>query len=243
MPLTIVIILLLATIYFYLKKSRYVKHGLLSATSLLILTSCPPVADNLIESLEYDYLPYVKEQNSRLDFIVVLGCYHFSDSRLPATIELATCSSQRLVETIRIAHLHPEAHIITSGAAGHNPESNAEKMKQALILMGISESRIFTEGSPGNTHQEAKLISPRVTDSRFVLITNADHMRRSINYFEQQGTQPIAAPASYYVKGDTNVKGFNWKYYTPKISSLEKTTVYWYETLGLFVQKIKALFS
>lgn len=243
MPLSIVLILLLCSIYFYYKQSRYTKHTLITATGLLFVTSFPPIADNLIESLEDDYLPYQKITNAPLNYIVVLGCYHFSDSRLPATMELKTCSLERLVEAIRLANMHPEAQLIMSGGAGHNPESNAEKMKEAAMLMGIAERRIFTQNFVRNTEEEAQLIAPRVKGSRFALITNADHMRRSVNYFTAQGATPIAAPASYFVKGDVNVNGFDWMYFTPKVNSLNKTTVYWYETLGLTVQWFKAIFS
>ena len=74
-----------------------------------------------------------------------------------------------------------------SGSAGHNPESNAEKMKEAAILMGLDKNRIFTENFPRDTEDEAELIAPRVKDSQVALITNADHMRRSINYFKAKG--------------------------------------------------------
>lgn len=244
MPISLVLILFFIAILLYKNNSKVSYRCLISGTILLLVSSLSPISDPLMESLESDYMPYQKT-NTQLDYIIVLGCYHFSDTRLPATMQLKTCSLQRLVEAIRIAGLHPEAKIIMSGSAGHNPESNAEKMKEAAILMGLDKNRIFTENFPRDTEDEAELIAPRVKDSQVALITNADHMRRSINYFKAKGVNAIAAPASYWVKG--NVKrerdGFDWGYYTPNSHAFVQSTVYWYETLGLVAQWFKGLFK
>lgn len=239
MPLSIVIILLLIAIIFHKFNNKFSFRCLFLATLVLIFSSLPPVSKMLISSLEEDYVAYNisnKREDTSLDYIVVLGCYHFSDANLPATIELKTCSLQRLVEAIRLANLYPEAQLIMSGAAGHNPQSNAQKMKEAAILMGIEETRIITEHTPGNTQQEANLIAPYITGKHAVLITNADHMKRAMKYFTQQGASPTPAPASFYAKGDVKSEGLDLLYYVPKSYSLQETTVYWYETLGLTAQ-------
>ena len=243
MPINVILILLFIAIWQYKKNAKISFRCLITATLILLMASLSPISDPLMESLEDDYSAYQKT-NIPLDYIVVLGCYHFSDTRLPATMQLKTCSLQRLVEAIRIANLHPEAQIIMSGGAGHNPESNAEKMKEAAILMGIAEVRISTENYPRDTQEEAELIAPRVKENRVALITNADHMRRSVNYFIAEGANVIAAPASYFVKGNIRVErdSFDWGYYTPKSHVFAQTTVYWYETLGLTVQWFKSLF-
>ena len=61
---------------------------------------------------------------------------------------------------MRIYHLHPEARIITSGYGGVNPVSNAETVKQSLILLGIPAQKIITENFPKDTEEEAQLIAP-----------------------------------------------------------------------------------
>ena len=244
MPLSISLLLLLIAIFFYKKKPKLSFRCLITGTSILFLASLTPLSAPLMESLENDFPAYTKTEN-KVDYIITLGCYHFSDSRLPATLELKTCSLERLVEAIRIANLHPEAKLIMSGGAGHNPESNAEKMKEAAMLMGIAQSRILTENFPRDTEEEAELIAPRVKGSNVILITNADHMRRSINYFNAQGIKPIPAPASFWVKGNVNKETFpfDFNYYLPKSTTLVQTSVYWYETLGLAAQWLKSLFS
>jgi uncharacterized SAM-binding protein YcdF (DUF218 family) len=146
---------------------------------------------------------------------------------------------QRLVETLRVYQLHPEARIITSGHHNIDQVSHAQKMKQSLVLFGVPQQKIITENFPKDTEEEAQLISPRVQGSNVVLVTNASHMARAMRYFEAQNVYPIAAPTGFWVKNINHDKG--WRYYTPHISKLQQTTVAWYESLGLLVQWFKKL--
>jgi uncharacterized SAM-binding protein YcdF (DUF218 family) len=190
--------------------------------------------------IEANYAPYVK-QDKPIDYIIVLGCRHTNNPTLPVTSQLGTCSLQRMVEALRIYHLHPEARIITSGYSGSNKTSNAEVVKQALVLLGVPAQKVITENFPKDTEEEALLIAPRVLGTQVILVTNADHMPRSMNYFEAQGVNPIAAPTGYWVKNIDADKG--WAYYLPNGRKLDQTTTAWYETLGRVVQWFKAIFS
>lgn len=237
MPLSIISILLIIAIVFFHKKPKLSFNCLIAGSLILILSSIGWVSDRLILPLESQYQSYNNPTGS-LNYIVVLGCGHTSDKKLPATAQLFTCSLERLVEAVRIYRLHPEAQIIASGAAFDNQESNAEKVKQAAILLGIPKHKILIESFPKDTEEEAELIAPRIKGSKAALITNADHMPRAINYFVQQGVEVIAAPANFYVKGFEQEK--RWLYYLPNSQNLVQTTTAWYETLGLLVQWLKS---
>jgi uncharacterized SAM-binding protein YcdF (DUF218 family) len=237
MPLNIVILLLLLAIILNYYKQKWSLYSLILATSVLLFSSLPPVSDTLMAPIENQYVAFSRSSNP-VDYIVVLGCSHTSDYALPATSELLPCSLQRLVEAIRIFRLHPEAQVITSGHGGNDNVTNAEKVKQAAILLGIPEHKILVENFPKDTEEEAELIAPRVRGKNVVLVTNADHMPRAFNYFKQQGIEVIAAPASRWTKGLGRDK--NWKYYIPRTSSLMQTTHAWYESIGRLVQWIKS---
>ncbi|NQZ83358.1 MAG: YdcF family protein [Colwellia sp.] len=238
MPLSIITILLFLALLFAKKKPGLSFKYLLAGFSLLLLSTMPPVADYLMQPIEDNYPAFTK-QNKPVDYIVILGCGHTSDKRLPALSQLKICSLQRLVEAFRIYQLHPEAQMITSGHAFGDVMSNAQKVKQAAVSLGIPATKILVENFPKDTEEEAELIASRVKGSTVVLITNANHMPRSMKYFEEQGVNPIAAPAGYWVKnnGSTN----DWRYYIPNASKLKQTTTVWYETLGRVVQWLKGL--
>jgi uncharacterized SAM-binding protein YcdF (DUF218 family) len=237
MPLSIIIILLLLAIIFYQHKKRFSYSCLILATLLLSLGSFRPVANLLMAPIENQHTAFSRSSEP-VDYIIILGCTHTTDPQLPATSELGICSLQRLVEAIRIFRLHPEAQLITSGYAGYDEMSNAEKVKQAAMLLGVAEQKIIVESYPQDTQEEAELMAPRITGKNVVLVTNSDHMPRAIKYFQLQGVNPIAAPAGKWTKGIDDEKF--WVDYLPKPRNLQQTTRAWYESLGRFVQWLKS---
>lgn len=240
MPINIVLLLLIFALVMHDKNPSKSMKSLLAAIVILLISAFPPFSDSVMTAIENNYPSYVKTEAS-VDYIVVLGCDHNTNAELPVTSQLATCSLQRMVEALRIYQLHPEARIITSGYGGHNPISNAETVKQSLVLLGVPAQKIITENFPKDTEEEAELIAPRVQGTNVVLVTNADHMPRSINYFQAQGIYPIAAPAGYWVRNPDTSK--SWTHYLPSSKKLQQSTIAWYESLGLIVQWFKSLFS
>ena len=240
MPINIVLLLLIFSLIVHRKKPKQSIKSLSAALVILLISAFAPFSDTVMTAIENDYPPYV-QTNVSVDYIIVLGCRHNTNAELPVTSQLANCSLQRMVEAVRIYQLHPEARIITSGYGGRNPVSNAETVKQSLVLLGIPAQKIITENFPKDTEEEAQLIAPRVQGSRVILVTNADHMPRAINYFQAEGIYPIAAPTGYWVKNPDSEK--NWAHYMPSSKKLEQSTTAWYESLGLIVQWFKSVFN
>ena len=239
MPLSIILLLMIFAIIFYHKKPKLSFKCLIASTLLLLLSSIAPISDWLMLPIENKY-PVFQKSDKPLDYIVILGCAHTSDESLPATSELDSCSLVRLVEALRIFQLHPEATIITSGGTLGDITTNASKVKEAAISLGIPENQIILENFPKDTEDEAQLIAPRIAGSNTALITNADHIPRAINYFNQYGAFPIAAPTAHLVKG--GIRNYHWTHYVPSARKLQQTTKVWYETLGTIVQTIKTWF-
>lgn len=235
MPLSLILLLLISAIIFYRISKKFSFMALFSATTLLLLSTLPAVSDSLMAPLENNY-PAFTQSKAPIDYIIVLGCDHTTVKSLPATSQLRACSLMRLVEAVRIYNIHPEAQLITSGYAGNDESSNADKVKQAAILLGIPDEKIMTENFPKDTEEEAALIAPRVLNKHVVLVTSASHLPRAMKYFEQQGIHPIPAPASPWVK---NKRNKNWKNHVPRADKLQQTTSAWYEILGKIVQWFK----
>lgn len=235
MPLSIILLLLIFAIIFHRIKPKLSFSALVAATALLFLSTFPPLSDSLMAPLESNYVAFTRS-NKPVDYIIILGGVHTSVEGLPATSELKSSSLERLVEAIRIYRLHPEAQIITSGFAGDDISSNAEKVKQAAVLLGVPANRIITENFPQDTEEEAQLIAPRVINSHVVLVTSANHLPRAMAYFEQYGVKATPAPASPWVKRNGHT---SWLYYLPNAKKLQQTTTAWYEALGRIVQWFK----
>lgn len=229
MPLNMVILLLLFAILLRNRQPKLSTKMLLSGTIMLIIVSLAPVADFLMAPLEQKYDSFSRSANP-VDYIVILGCGHTSNDALAPTQQLKDCSLRRLVEGVRVSRIHPEATIITSGFSGADPVSNATKVKQAAIALGVPANKIITENYPKDTREESELIAPRVKGTNVVLVTDADHLPRAMVYFEQQGVIAMPAPAGYWVKNSEKV--LSWGHYIPSSRNITQISIAWYETLG-----------
>lgn len=239
MPLSVALLLLLISLILFHKKPSLSFKCLIAGFLVLLISSLSPLSDRLMRPIETQY-PAFTRSATPVDYIVILGCGHTTDSDMPVTSQLKACSLERLVEGLRVLRIHPEARLITSGAALGDSVPNAEKVKQAAMLLGVKESKIIVEPFPQDTEEEAQLIAPRVKGKNVVLVTNADHMPRALTYFKQQGIDAIPAPASPWVKGFDNDKG--WGYYVPNVKSLAQSTNAFYEYVGQLVQWLKSVF-
>ncbi|WDE08264.1 YdcF family protein [Thalassomonas viridans] len=238
MPVSLILLLLFASLIFYKIKPGFSFKCLALGCVLLLLSSLPPVAGKLMAPIEAQYEPFTLS-GKPVDYIVILGCSHTNDDALPAIAQLEYCSLQRLAEAIRIYRLHPEATLITTGSAVSTGAANAEKVRQAAISLGIPEHKIINENNARDTEEEAELIAPRVRGKHMVLVTNADHLPRAMGYFQAQGIAPTPAPAAFWVKGQQLKK--EWDYYFPHAKTLVQTTRAWYEYLGQLALWFKSL--
>lgn len=229
MPTSIIVLLMLLSLIFMRSHTAFARKALALATVIIVIAATPLFTVQISNFVET--YPAFKKQDGKLDYIVVLGFGHSSDENWPATSQLRYGSLQRLVEAIRIHRLHPEATIITSGASLGQPISNAETVKQAAILMGVPAHKIITEPFPKDTEEEAELIAPRVAQSRFALVTSANHMQRSVNYFTTYGASPIPAPASPYSIGD-KLATDRFSGYLPYGHNIGIFTDAWHEVVG-----------
>ena len=57
------------------------------------------------------------------------------------------------------------------------------------LSLGVPKEKIRLFPTAQDTQQEAELTAPFLNGKRFVLVTSASHMQRSINWFEQQNVE------------------------------------------------------
>ena len=198
---------------------------------LLALFSYTPFSDIALRSLECRYASLVDvSQFSDIKWVVVLGGGHNSDSRLIATSQLSESSLSRLVEGVRIHRLLPESRLVLSGGAVFDPVSEAEVMARAAEIMGVEGDGIILEELSRDTGDQARLVQKIVGDERFILVTSASHMPRSMALFRKSGMEPIPAPTDYRVK---ERQGISPGVFFPNAGSLRKMEMVFHEYLGL----------
>ncbi|MGQ9654581.1 MAG: ElyC/SanA/YdcF family protein [Thermodesulfobacteriota bacterium] len=195
-------------------------------------------SDMLLRPLESEYAPLQSlDAASQVRWIVVLGGGAVADPKLPVTSQLSHSSIVRLVEGIRLQRMLPGSRMILSGGGQFDSRPSADVMAQFAKIMGLSEEEILLERTSKDTADEARLIKEIVGQERFVLVTSASHMRRSMALFERLGMRPIPAPTGHLVRdkvgGKTNPGSF-----FPNADGLLKAQTALYEYLGIGWSKI-----
>ncbi len=110
--------------------------------------------------------------------------------------------SERLTEVVKLAREFPELPIIHSGGGRQSKSEWSENdvAKKFFEDSGIDSSRIRFEPNSYNTHtnavETAKLIKPNETN-KWLLVTSAFHMPRSVGAFEKAGINIQPYPAGY----------------------------------------------
>ena len=112
-------------------------------------------------------------------------------------------AAERLTEGVRLARRWPQAKVVFTGGVGGLLASGSDAagpVGRFLQDVGISPQRIVLEPKSRNTHENAKLtyelLSPKPGE-RWLLVTSAYHMPRSIGVFRAAGFDVTAAPVDY----------------------------------------------
>lgn len=227
MPLPLTLIILSLCLLFIAKQNK--KSYLLAWLCVLAtwFISTPYGANLLIEPVEKTQVPFDVKKHKKLDYIVVLGCDVYANSRLPANGQLGGCALSRLVEGLRLVNAYPQAKLIVSGY-GFGNTTGADLMAETAKSLGIAKHRISTNPTAKDTADEAKLLAPKLVDRKVALVTSASHMARASDLFYVQGVDVIKAPVQFYTYKNTPAH----KLFIPDSGVLRAVTSHWHEVIG-----------
>jgi len=160
----------------------------------------------LVRKLEYRYPVYdtTRSDAAEMNWVVVLGGGGMEIQNLPAASRLNLQSVARVIEGIRILKSIPHAKLLLSG------DSSAVNMGGVAEMLGIEPDRIVIEKTSRDTEQEAVEIQRIVGKDRFVLVTSAIHLPRSMALFMKRGMTPIPAPADFLVRPAPQEPAQSW---------------------------------
>ncbi len=238
MPLPLGVALIVLGLFFlYKNKLTKAKITLILSIVWLFIFSYPPVADTLLHSIESNN-PTLHIAPKKIKHIYVLGGGHHTDSSLPITSQVSETSVIRLTEGIRLYHqLHENAKIIVSGCHGlYDPTEHAVMQQKLAISLGVNKEDIILHLGTRDTQEEAKAGKKLLGEDAFILVTSASHMSRALNFFTNEGLNPIPAPTNHLA----SIQHLN---YTDFFSSraLMKSNIVFHELLGLLWQKLKGI--
>jgi uncharacterized SAM-binding protein YcdF (DUF218 family) len=120
-------------------------------------------------------------------------------------------SGDRMVEAAVLARRYPDAKVIVSGGTGSllfEGEADADTAQRLLTALGVAPERLVLEKRSRNTYENAiftgDLVRPQ-PGQKWLLVTSAFHMPRSMALFRKAGFEVIAWPSDYRTKGTEGI--------------------------------------
>jgi uncharacterized SAM-binding protein YcdF (DUF218 family) len=197
-----------------LQATRFARVGFKLAVAGLVglaLFGWTPLGNILILPLEQRFPAWQEGGGQAPDGIVVLGGVFDSPvSQARGDIAL-TDAAERVTVVAEIARAYPNARILFSGGSGRlllqeAPESNlAVRMFAAL---GIPASRVEVDDRARDTLENAvfsKAVAAPKPGERWLVVTSAYHMPRSIGAFRRAGFAVEAYPVDWRTRGPVDV--------------------------------------
>lgn len=175
--------------------TRFLRLGrTLLVLSALMLAVCgfAPVGNLLLYPLESRF-PAWSPSQAAPDGIIVLGASIDVDLSAAHGTPVVTTASDRIVVTAVLARKYPGARVVFTGGNANLISGEAKEADFAAGLfesLGIDKSRLILESRARNTYENAQftkaMVDPKPGE-RWLLVTSAFHMPRSVGLFRKAG--------------------------------------------------------
>ena len=190
---------------------RYCRGGrrLLWAGVLgLALGGYSPLANLVVLPLEQRFpVPAIEPGSRTWSAIIVLGGAEVGRVGASRGQLQLNEAAERVTEGLRLAHLLPAARLVFTGGAGsilQHEVPGAEHVARFWRDAGIAPERIVVEARSLTTWENAvetqRVLAPKPGE-RFLLVTSAMHMPRSIGVFRRAGFDVTAYPCDFRTGG------------------------------------------
>ena len=241
LPVGSLLLLVGLGLLWFTKKQKAGKIFVTSGTFLLLSLSYGLLAPFTLKPLERRYAPLlspasVHSPESPMKWVVVLGGGGFYSPQLPSGNQLSSASLARLHEGIRLQRQIPGSKLILSEGNIFQSGAIADLMGKAAQDMGVSADSMVLERQSSDTEGQAQMILPIVGQDRFILVTSASHMPRSMALFEKIGMNPIAAPTDFSYSATETLRP---SLFYPSTRELRKAELAIHEYLGIAWGKLR----
>lgn len=187
----------------------------------LAICGFSPLGGILLFPLEQRFPP-CEAQRGVPEGIIVLGGPIDADLSVALNRPVVKGSPDRLLMAAALARQFPNARVVYSGGSPNLFDNDAREADFAAGIfqsLGIDKARLLMERQSRNTYENAvftkALVAP-APGERWVLVTSAFHMPRSVGLFRKVGFSVEPCPVDWRVGGRadffrfTNVAGEGW---------------------------------
>jgi uncharacterized SAM-binding protein YcdF (DUF218 family) len=202
----LVLLTLLGALLAFTRFARPARWLVLFAAFSFLMAGMSPLPFWLMRPLE-DRFPKVA-LTGPVDGIIVLGGAIGTTRGMTSLNDAAA----RMTDSAALALRYPGARLVFSGGDGSLIESQsdgeakteADAARQFYRSLGIPASQIIIEDKSRNTRENAVFTKPLLDQKpgqRWLLITSAWHMPRSVGIFRQAGINISPYPVDYTTRG------------------------------------------
>jgi uncharacterized SAM-binding protein YcdF (DUF218 family) len=208
--------------------------------SMLMLAICGflPLGYLLLYPLEHRFPPW-DAAGGAPDGIVVLGGPIDADLSVAHDTPVISSAPDRIVAAAELARKYPNARIVFTGGSANLISNDAKEADYAVKIfeeLGIDKSRLIQERRSRNTYENAvfskALVAPK-PDERWLLITSAFHMPRSVGLFRKAGFAVEPYPVDWRVGAGVDVLAFS-----QAVVGLRRTDIAMREWIGLLAYRL-----
>ena len=204
--------------------------------SALLLAICgfSPLGNLVLYPLESRFPPWDAARGAP-DGIVVLGGSIDADLSVAHGTAAFTAAAGRLIEAAALAHRYPNARVIFSGGSANLISADAREADYAADIfesLGVSRERLTMERRSRNTQENAefsRVIAAPKSGERWLLVTSAYHMPRSVGLFRKAGFAVEPYPVDWRTGKPEDILEFS----PVAVEGLERTDIGIREWIGL----------
>lgn len=211
------------------------------AAALLFSFAFLPVGNFLAAPLEARF-PEPPEDMPAPDGIIVLGgsVNEYLSALREGRRTVFVGAAERLTAPLALLKRYPQARLIFSGGSAnvaYSGVSEAATVQRLWRSLGVDDSAALYEGKSRNTWENAvftrDLAQPKPGE-RWLLVTSATHMPRSVGIFRQVGFPVIPYPVDFRTDGNM------WRFSTPRFTgqAIELVDLAVHEWLGLAIYRL-----
>ncbi|MBR1281884.1 YdcF family protein [Bradyrhizobium sp. AUGA SZCCT0177] len=207
----------------------------MASVLLLVICGLSPLGNLLLYPLEQRFPRWEVGAGAPPDGIVVLGASIEADISAAHGTPVVRSAPDRIIAAAALAHRYPNARIVFTGGSANlisNDAREADFAGAVFESLGIAKSRLIMERASRNTLENAQfskaLVAPK-DGERWLLVTSAFHMPRSVGLFRKAGFAVEAYPVDWRV-GD---RGDLMKFSNAILDGLGRTETAAREWMGL----------
>lgn len=161
-----------------------------------------PAGVALLAPLESRFTPLAADAPAPAGIIVLGGAVGEIETVFGPQL-LLTDAAERMTEGLALARRYPQARLVFTGGSAAllgSDRTEAQAAQKLWESLGVAPERVLYESRSRNTYENAvfsrELVQPKPGE-RWLLVTSAHHMPRSVGIFRKAGFPVTPAPVDF----------------------------------------------